>query len=87
MLAIAAGPLQPTPVHGVTPGHVCQTAGTEHFIGKPGNRRTAATIKHLSKAAVLRWAPPATMLTMDFRSDRVTLYLDANHKITKISCG
>jgi hypothetical protein len=36
---------------------------------------------------VLRWAPVGAMLTMDFRSDRVTVYLDAGNKVTKVSCG
>jgi hypothetical protein len=36
---------------------------------------------------VLRWAPPGIMLTMDFRADRVTVWLDAADKITKIRCG
>jgi len=27
------------------------------------------------------------MLTMDFRADRVTVWLDAANKITKIRCG
>jgi hypothetical protein len=46
-----------------------------------------AEIKRVSNAAVLRWAPPGVMLTMDFRSDRVTVWLDAANKITKLRCG
>jgi len=26
----------PIPVHGVTPGHKCEAAGTDQFIGKKG---------------------------------------------------
>jgi hypothetical protein len=40
-----------------------------------------------SNAAVLRWSPPNTMLTMDYRQDRVTIWLDEANKITKIRCG
>jgi hypothetical protein len=40
-----------------------------------------------TRAAVLRWAPPGIMLTMDFRADRVTIYLGPDGKITKLSCG
>jgi hypothetical protein len=35
----------------------------------------------------VRWAPPGVAMTMDFRSDRVTVYLDASNTITKINCG
>jgi peptidase inhibitor I78 family protein len=81
------GPPQPTPIHGVTPGHKCQTARTSQFIGKEGTSETGAAIKRVSHAAVLRWAPPGYMLTMDYREDRVTVYLGPDRKITKINCG
>lgn len=76
-----------TPVHGVTPGHKCEAAGMSKFIGRPGNSRTGAAIKSASHAAVLRWAPPGVMLTMDYREDRVTIYLGADKKVTQIKCG
>ena len=76
-----------TPVHGVTPGHKCDAAGIDRFIGQPGIRATGAAIKQATNAAVLRWAPPGVMLTMDFREDRVTVYLGPDKKVTKINCG
>jgi hypothetical protein len=36
---------------------------------------------------VLRWAPPGYMMTMDYREDRVTVYLGEDRRITKINCG
>jgi len=50
-------------------------------------RETGGAIMHASHAAVLRWAPPGVMLTMDFREDRVTVWLDPAGKITQIRCG
>ncbi len=87
LLAACATAPAATPIHGETPGHTCQKAGTERFIGKAGNRENGAAIKRASHAAVLRWAPPGTMLTMDFRADRVTVHLDDHSRITKINCG
>jgi len=84
---VEGGPPQPIPVHGVTPGHTCKAAGTDQFIGQAGTKETGAAILRASNAAVLRWAPPNTMLTMDYREDRVTIWLDAASKITKIRCG
>ena len=81
------GPPRPTPIHGVTPGHKCDATATGKFIGKPGTSETGAAIKRITKAAVLRWAPPGYMLTMDFREDRVTVYLGANRNVNKIACG
>jgi hypothetical protein len=81
------GPPQPIPIHGVTPGHKCRTAGTAQLIGKPGTSRTGAAIKRATRAAVLRWAPPGYMLTMDYREDRVTVHLGPDYKVTEIKCG
>jgi len=76
-----------TPIHGVTPGHKCQTEGTDQFIGQPGTSESGAAIMRASHAAVLRWAPPGTMLTMDYSENRVTVHLDAANKIIEIKCG
>jgi hypothetical protein len=75
------------PVHGVTPGHKCEADGLSRFIGKASNGGTGAAIKRASHSAVLRWAPPGMMLTMDYREDRVTVYLGPDKKITQIKCG
>ena len=77
----------PTPVHGVTPGHKCSNEGMERFIGQPGTSETGAAILRATNAAVLRWAPPGYMLTMDYREDRVTVWLGPDYKVTKINCG
>jgi hypothetical protein len=71
----------------VTPGHKCTTDGTDQFIGQEGTEATGNAILKASNAAVLRWAPPGVMLTMDYREDRVTIWLDPAKKITKIRCG
>jgi hypothetical protein len=92
LVACAAAPAQPVVptqpvVHGETPGHTCTTAQTDRFIGQPGTAEMGAAIKTVTHAAVLRWAPPGYMVTMDFRADRVTIWLDDQRKITKVSCG
>lgn len=86
LAACSTAPAQ-TPIHGVTPGHKCDVAGTAKFVGQPGTSATGAAIMRVSHAAVLRWAPPRVMLTMDFREDRVTVHLGPDRKITQIRCG
>lgn len=75
------------PVHGQTLGHVCTADGTGQFIGQMRSDETAEAIKRVSHAKIVRWAPPGVAMTMDYRSDRVTVYLDASNTITKINCG
>ena len=83
----AASPPDAVQVHGVTPGHKCKASGTDKFIGHIGSSETGAAILRATRAAVLRWAPPNTMLTMDYREDRATVWVDTDKKITKIRCG
>jgi hypothetical protein len=84
---VEGGPPQPIPVHGVTPGHKCKAAGTDRFIGQPGTLETGAAIMRATKAAVLRWAPTGTMLTMDYSENRVTVRLGPDRRVTAINCG
>jgi len=88
-IALAAGATAPAEpiVHGETPGRECKADGTARFLGQPGNSETGAAILRATHAAVLRWAPPGYMMTMDFRADRVTVALGPDYKITKINCG
>ena len=88
-LALAACSTVPAdpPIHGVTPGHKCDATGTDQFIGQPGTSATGAAIMAATHAAVLRWAPPGVMLTMDFREDRVTIHTGPDGKVTEIKCG
>jgi|ERR1041385_7072055 hypothetical protein len=76
-----------TPVHGVTPGHKCELAGTDQFVGQSATSEAGAAIMRASHAAVLRWSPPGVMLTMDYREDRVTIWYGPDKIITKIRCG
>jgi hypothetical protein len=76
-----------TPVHGVTPGHKCESTGTDQFVGQSATSDAGAAIMRASRAAVLRWSPPGVMLTMDFREDRVTVWYGPDKIITKIRCG
>ena len=86
LAACSTAPAAPL-VHGETPGHTCVADGTERFIGQPGNQETGGQIMRATHAAVLRWAPPGYMLTMDFRADRATVRLDQQYKIIAINCG
>jgi hypothetical protein len=57
------------------------------FIGRLANGSTGSAIRRATHSAVLRWAPPGVMLTMDYREDRVTVYLGPDKRVTQIKCG
>src|SRR4051794_5358939 len=75
------------PVHGESLERSCRVTGSERFIGQPGTSETGAAILKATNSAVLRWAPIGYMVTMDYRTDRVTVRLGPDRKITAISCG
>ena len=84
---VEGGPPQTIPVHGMTPGHKCDASDTARFIGQAGTSETGAAIMRATHAAVLRWAPPGYMLTMDYSDSRVTVRLGPDYRVTEIKCG
>ncbi len=85
--APASSPGDTTPVHGVTPGHKCDNSNIQQFVGRQRSADLEAEMLRVSNAAFVRWAPFGTMVTMEFRSDRLTVFLDANDKVERISCS
>src|SRR6476646_2518674 len=88
VLVAACGTTTPVEtVHGVTPGHACMAEAAQGFVGQAATQDRGNAVLRASNAAVLRWAPPGVMLTMDFREDRVTVRTGPDGKITAVSCG
>jgi len=84
---LAACAAQQPALHGETPGRTCRADGGDQFIGQPGTNESGAAILRATHSAILRWAPPGVMLTMDFSPSRVTVRLGPDGKITAINCG
>jgi hypothetical protein len=85
--ACSTAPAAPVVVHGETPGHTCVEGAADSFVGKARSDATGKAIQAATHAAVLRWAPPGVMLTMDYRADRVTVWVGPDNIITKLRCG
>ena len=73
----------PPPPSGMT----CDASGMQDHVGHTVSASSGATLLELSGARVLRWVPPRTAVTMDFRQDRLTVSYDDEMRITRISCG
>ncbi len=78
---------QPIPVRGETPGRTCDRSSIEAFVGQQRSPQVEARLRESSGAARIRWVPEGAAVTMDYRSDRVTAFLDAAMRIERISCG
>lgn len=80
--APAAPPAPPSPAN-----YTCNAAPVQYHIGHDATQGMGAAILKESGARSLRWGPPNSAWTMDYREDRVNVRYDENMKITAITCG
>lgn len=76
-------------MNGASPpvAEACDSAPANELIGKPHDAATADRALKLTGARHLRLVRPGMMVTMDYRADRLTVHLDDDGKIERISCG
>ena len=68
-------------------GYLCDASGLQDHIGHKATAKSGAILLELSGARLLRWVPPRTAVTMDYRQDRLTVSYDDDMAIIRISCG
>jgi hypothetical protein len=66
---------------------VCDAAPAQSFAGRGATQSVGEAILEASGARSLRWGPPNSAWTMDYREDRVNVRYDAQMIITDITCG
>ena len=90
ILAACATAQAPDPIEvreaGMTGGE-CAAQPAQRFIGQTATSDTGAAILTATGARTLRWGPPDSVFTMDFRQDRVNVMYDAQMRITEVRCG
>jgi hypothetical protein len=70
-----------------TPAAACRNDALAQFVGQPATQALGARMLTASGARVIRWVPKDSMVTMEFRADRVTAYLDGSNRVERASCG
>jgi hypothetical protein len=93
-LAIAACAMsEPAPEPPASPpptereGMACDAAPVQGFVGEKATPEIGERILAKSGARTLRWGPPDSAWTMDYREDRVNVSYDADMVIERITCG
>jgi hypothetical protein len=86
-LALFASACSTIPADRPAPSGTCSNDGLNAFTGREATSDVGAEIMHMSGANILRWVPNGSVITMEFRADRVTIYLDANNKVERVNCG
>ena len=65
----------------------CRNEGLDRFVGRKADQALGAELLKASGAKTLRWGPPGSAMTMDFRPDRLTVSYDEALMVTRASCG
>ena len=67
--------------------HRCDAAPVQYHVGHQATQDMGAAILGESGAKTLRWGPPDSLWTGDYREDRVNVRYDRDMKITAVTCG
>ncbi len=65
----------------------CDNGKLDGFIGQKASAELGARMLAASGAKTLRWGPPRSAMTMDFRPDRLTVAYDDGLTIISARCG
>lgn len=67
-------------------GSRCRPDGLDAFRGRQANKAVTDEARRRSGASSLRVIGPDTVVTADYREDRLNIDIDANRRITRLAC-
>lgn len=88
-----ANPQQEAPVAaeplpaGQAGGLACAAESVQYAIGQKSSPELGSKLVKESGSASLRWLPPRSAATMDYRADRLNVHYNDDMVITRINCG
>lgn len=65
----------------------CRIDEAKPYINRTASAEIGAELLRITHTRELRWMPPGTMVTMDYRMGRLTVSYDETMRINRISCG
>ncbi|WP_413061367.1 I78 family peptidase inhibitor [Sphingomonas carotinifaciens] len=68
-------------------GGACRADRAQDLVGKPWAPAGEAAVLKRTGARALRVVGPDTMVTMDYRPDRLNVETDAGGIVTRLRCG
>ena len=69
------------------PVEECDASNAQEFVGERATQELGQILMERTGAQILRWGPPNSAMTMDYRVERLTVSYDQNMVIEMISCG
>lgn len=86
LLACATTAAEP-PVGDRSSGMACHGDNLAQFTGRPASQELGAEMLRVSGAAKLRWVAKGMMVTMEYREDRLTVWLTEDNRVERANCG
>ena len=83
----AVEPSSAAPAAEPATANVCRKDGLAAFAGRPATAELGTEVLRASGARTLQWVEAGTMVTMDFREDRVRVWLDEQNRVARVNCG
>lgn len=83
----ACATTDPAPAPLAQAGGECDAAAVQYHVGHKASAEMGAAILAESGARTLRWGPPNSAWTMDYRQDRVNVRYDEGMTILDVTCG
>ena len=65
----------------------CNAEPAQLFVGQKADAASGLAIRQATGADEVRWGPPRTPMTMEFKQGRVTVAYDDAMNITAVTCG
>ena len=65
----------------------CDASRARMLVGRTASSEVGAEARRLTGGVTIRWIQPGQAVTMDFRTDRINIELDARNRVTRITCG
>lgn len=88
LLVALLGGCQREPVESASGAGECRvTPRVQALVGRKATGAVIADARRLSGARTHRRTGSDTVVTMDYRTDRLNIYVDARGTIERLSCG
>ena len=90
VLPLAACAQERPPVESAPPPPAemtCKADAAQSYVGQTATPDLGGAILKATGARTLRWGPPRSAMTMDYRVDRVNVMYDDASKVTQVTCG
>ena len=82
-----AGCASAAPPAGGASAQLCRPESLARFVGQPATQELGAEMQRVSGARHLQWVAHGTMVTMDFSPERLRVFLTADNRVERASCG